>query len=1212
MNMNPNRLSTAKPNFATAFFALLAMIVTASAQTPVAITNSGFENPVLTDGNLSSGAIPGWSAFNGGTLAVLNPSSDADLTAEAPEGQNVGLITSSLNEDGMSQTLSAQFQADTPYTLTVKVANSKISGAFPGYRVQLAAGGTILAEEDNAQAVAEDAVITVTLNYTYNAGLHAGVVGQALEIRLLSKGLISDQEIIFDDIKLTLSLPNPVAMSGGPYTVLSGTSLVLDGSGSLPSAGATITAYDWDLNNDDTFGDATGATPAAITYADLASIWGMGPGANTIKLRVTDSAAKTAVITTTVNRQLNATLSSLVPAAGILTPAFDSGTTSYTALVPYATSTIAVTPTAANALAAITVNGNTVASGSASAPITLSLGSNIITIVVTGEDSVTTKTYTLTVTRDPNTNGTWSMDSDGLWNAPANWISGAIAQGPGLTATLGNFITADRTINLDVPITIGNITASDSSHNYTISGANSLTLDRTDTTRPNINVTASGRTLTIASEIAGTDGFQKTGQGTLTLSGANSISGSTSISGGGKLILNYNTNDNRKLPDNSALSLGGGTIVLKDGTATENFTQGTSSYFSTDAGTFFVRDGGTAKINLNAFFITSSSAQSIGRFSVVSFSHDNMATTDRPNTAGILGAWFTVGNRWAANSDPAVFPAVAADGNIVGYTGATTFGGASNSLDINYDLVGGFTMTSARSVNTLRIESNANDQVLNLGANTLSMSNHGGTNGTGGGTGIPANLTGSAGGLLYAGGANGNYTINGTGSLRLENQNGQAMLVNVYTGTLTVNATIGSGSSAFIKSGEGTLVLGGLHSNSGAFRIYQGVVRVKSNAAFGNNTGAASVQNGAALELDGAAIASTSRPLTITGTGISNGGALRNVATSSSYAPAITIGTGGARINSDASGVLTLTGGIVTAGNTVTFGGAGNTTVATAAISGTGGLIKDGAGITILSASNTYSDATSINAGTLIITGATQSTSAITFGGGVLGLHIASPVTAASATIDFSGQSVLVNGTPTLPSYTLLTANSITGTNPVLAAPAPAGYELDVVGNELRLVKTVVSSAYGAWATAKGLTGGAGSSTDPAKAADPDKDGKNNLQEFAFDGDPLSATNDGKVVGRIATVQDEQVLTLTLPVRDGATFGVDSGDQVSTLIDGIIYRIEGDVDLNSFAGGIVEVTPAITAGLPTPLTSGWTYRTFRAPGTVPTVPKAFLRAKISE
>ena len=130
----------------------------------------------------------------------------------------------------------------------------------------------------------------------------------------------------------------------------------------------------------------------------------------------------------------NADLSSLVPGAGTLTPAFDSGTTEYTAIVTYATDSMTVTPTAADAAATITVNGDSVTSGDPSAAISLSVGPNVITTEVTAKD-LTTKTYTLTVTRanpaviyepfaDSNstlTGNTPGIGLTGTWSASATW-----------------------------------------------------------------------------------------------------------------------------------------------------------------------------------------------------------------------------------------------------------------------------------------------------------------------------------------------------------------------------------------------------------------------------------------------------------------------------------------------------------------------------------------------------------------------------------------------------------------------------------------------------------------------------------------------------------------------------------------------------------------------------------------------------------------------
>jgi autotransporter-associated beta strand protein len=312
-------------------------------------------------------------------------------------------------------------------------------------------------------------------------------------------------------------------------------------------------------------------------------------------------------------------------------------------------------------------------------------------------------------------------------------------------------------------------------------------------------------------------------------------------------------------------------------------------------------------------------------------------------------------------------------------------------------------LTGSKTVNTLRIVSTADNQVLNIGANILSTSN------------LTGNGTSTGGGILYAGGANGNYTINGTGSLRIFNQNGQGQLINVHSGTLTVDATIGSGSSPLVKSGEGTLVVNKALS-TGAVRVYQGVLRV---TGAGTLIAGSTVQNGAAIELgNGIAIANTST-LNITGTGVSNGGALRNVATTtSSYAAAITIGTGGARINSD-TGTLTLTGGVVTAsGNDVTFGGASNINVNTAAISGSGGLVKDGAGNTTLNFTNSYSGLTRIDNGTLTLGHATNTlanTGAVNVNGGILAL---------GSNTDTVGAVILTSG-----SITGSGAGTLTGTS---------------------------------------------------------------------------------------------------------------------------------------------------------------------------------------
>jgi gliding motility-associated-like protein len=130
-------------------------------------------------------------------------------------------------------------------------------------------------------------------------------------------------------------------------------------------------------------------------------------GANTINIVVTaQDGVTTQTYTMTITRapSANDNLSALKISAGTLTPAFATGTTSYTASVGNGIASIAVTPTASDPTATVKVNGTAVSSGTASGAIALNVGPNTITTVVTAQDGVTKKTYTVTVTREPSNN----------------------------------------------------------------------------------------------------------------------------------------------------------------------------------------------------------------------------------------------------------------------------------------------------------------------------------------------------------------------------------------------------------------------------------------------------------------------------------------------------------------------------------------------------------------------------------------------------------------------------------------------------------------------------------------------------------------------------------------------------------------------------------------------------------------------------------------
>lgn len=190
------------------------------------------------------------------------------------------------------------------------------------------------------------------------------------------------------------------------------------------------------------FDSSTGTISGTPTVAS--------PATNYTVTAYNSSGSATATINIKVASN-NANLASLALSSGTLTPAFASGTISYTASVPNATTAITVTPTTADAGATVKVNGTTVASGSASGSIPLAVGPNTITTVVTAQDGTTTKTYTVTVTRAPSSN-----DNLASLTISAGTLSPAFAAG----TTNYNAPESGATASVTVTPTVADATAS--------------------------------------------------------------------------------------------------------------------------------------------------------------------------------------------------------------------------------------------------------------------------------------------------------------------------------------------------------------------------------------------------------------------------------------------------------------------------------------------------------------------------------------------------------------------------------------------------------------------------------------------------------------------------------------------------------------------------------------------------------------------------------
>jgi len=208
---------------------LLAVVLSTSAgAVEITIVNPGFEDPALNDGQrtlFTTGWQEGWydltssdpNAWGGIPWAggAINPNAAYGYGGFAPEGENVAFTTSDAGyDDGLRQILQATLQAGMTYELSALVGNPSVynGGTTADYRIELVAGGIVVAMESGPSPANDTYWTTASLSFTPD-GSHPQL-GKLLEIRLIAVDLANYYEVNFDDIRLN-AYSDP--MNPSPY-----------------------------------------------------------------------------------------------------------------------------------------------------------------------------------------------------------------------------------------------------------------------------------------------------------------------------------------------------------------------------------------------------------------------------------------------------------------------------------------------------------------------------------------------------------------------------------------------------------------------------------------------------------------------------------------------------------------------------------------------------------------------------------------------------------------------------------------------------------------------------------------------------------------------------------------------------------------------------------------------------------------------------------
>ncbi len=268
---------------------------------------------------------------------------------------------------------------------------------------------------DIAQSVSIASILNPVLGDNGGpARTHALVAGSPAIDAATDSGLATDQR----GVARPQGAADDIGAFEGPTLI----ALVLDAGTLTPSFDAIVISYTATVANAISSVSVTptvseinastiitvtpaGGTPVTCTGTPFACPLAVGD--NVVEIHVTSpdgTIVKTYTTTVTRAPSADAMLSGLGIGTSTLTPSFDPQVTSYTASVGNATGSVSVTVATnegnANTVVTVTPPGGT--------PITcmgnpvacpLAVGDNVIEVVVTAQDGMTTKTYTTIVTR---------------------------------------------------------------------------------------------------------------------------------------------------------------------------------------------------------------------------------------------------------------------------------------------------------------------------------------------------------------------------------------------------------------------------------------------------------------------------------------------------------------------------------------------------------------------------------------------------------------------------------------------------------------------------------------------------------------------------------------------------------------------------------------------------------------------------------------------